>query len=329
MLTLVAGLGVGQAAADDNTTHQEMAAAVGNPVNLTSGFYVDPNSNPARWANEHPGTTANTIRANIASKPMARWFGNWNTDLWTDVNNFVSAADAADKLPVLVAYNIPGRDCHGHSSGGAGSPEAYRSWIATFAAAIGSRPAVVIVEPDALAQLDCMPADQQSTRTSLIYYATQQFTQKATNTWVYLDGGNAKWINANTMADRLNAAGVRNVRGFSVNVSNFYTTRESTDYGNAVNARLSAQHGYSSKYIVDTSRNANGAWDDGNSSTTEDWCNPPGRKLGATSQVSTSGAEMLLWVKVPGDSDGDCNLGKGTRAGDFVPDLALHLINGN
>ena len=98
-------------------------------------------------------------RTSIATKPGARWFGNWSGDVRTAVDRFTYAADVADKLPVLVAYNIPGRDCGGESTGGAGSPQAYRDWISAFADGIGGKPAVVIIEPDALAQLDCLPGD--------------------------------------------------------------------------------------------------------------------------------------------------------------------------
>ncbi len=293
----------------------------GNPLGMTSGFYVDPLSNPATWVNSHSGDSrAASIQASIASKPMARWFGNWNPDITSAVSGFVGAADAADKLPVLVAYNIPGRDCGSHSSGGAGSPDAYRAWIASFAAAIGSRPAVVVIEPDAVAQLDCLSSDtERQTRLGLLRYATEQLRDKAPNTWAYLDGGNAQWIAADVMAQRLESAGVRNIRGFSLNVSNYYTTAQSTSYGGSVNASLSSRYGYTKSFVVDTSRNGNGS--------NGEWCNPAGRKLGVTSQVG-GGADMLLWVKVPGDSDGQCGIAPNTPAGQFDPNLALRLING-
>jgi endoglucanase len=87
------------------------------------------------------------------------------------------------------------------------------------------------------------------------------------------------------------------------------------EYGAAVRSRLSTPK----PFVVDTSRNGNGAGDG--------WCNPAGRKLGVPAQTG-GGAEMLLWVKVPGDSDGDCGIGAGIPAGTFSPDLAMHLING-
>jgi endoglucanase len=298
-------------------------AAPAGPIEMTSGFYVDPNSNPAVWAREHPGDSrSGPISTSIGSKPIARWFGNWNSDINAAVSGFVGAADAADKLPVLVAYNIPGRDCGGHSGGGAGSPEAYRTWISTFAAAIGDRPAVVIIEPDALPQLDCLPNDsERQIRTDMIKYATTQLRDKAPNAWAYLDAGNAGWVPAGTMATRMDAAGLRNVHGFADNVSNFWTTAESVSFSNTVTNELSQRYGYTKPYVIDTGRNGNGHKEN-------EWCNPAGRKLGTVSQVG-GGAEMLLWIKVPGDSDGECGTAPTTPAGTFSPDLAVHLVNGN
>nr|WP_211194458.1 glycoside hydrolase family 6 protein [Pyxidicoccus fallax] len=291
------------------------------PLAMTNGFYVDPNSNPASWVRANSGDSrASRIQSAIASKPGARWFGNWSGDITSAVSSFVAAADAADKLPVLVTYNIPGRDCGSHSGGGAGSPEAYRAWINGFAAGLGARPAIVIIEPDAVAQLDCLPNDaERQTRLGLLRYATERIRDLAPNTWAYLDGGNARWIAADTMAQRLESAGVRNIRGFALNVSNFYSVSESAAYASAVNTALNNRYGYTRPFVVDTSRNGNGS--------NGEWCNPAGRKLGTPSQIG-GGAELLLWVKVPGDSDGQCGIAPGTPAGTFSPDLAIRLIDG-
>ena len=53
-------------------------------------------------------------------------------------------------VPILVAYNIPDRDCGNHSSGGAANVADYKKWIDGFAAGIGDHKVVVILEPDAL-----------------------------------------------------------------------------------------------------------------------------------------------------------------------------------
>ena len=64
---------------------------------------------------------------------------------------------------------------------------------------------------------------------------------------------------------------------------------------------LNRQLGMSKPFVVDTSRNGIG-------NSNGQWCNPPGQRLGLTPRDSGGGG-MLLWLKVPGESDGSCNRG--------------------
>jgi endoglucanase len=303
----------------DNVSLTESAPTTppgSGPVEMTDGFYVDPGSNPALWVNRNPGAKADRIKAAISSKPMARWFGGWSGDIRSAVSRYVADAAAARKLPILVAYNIYGRDaCGEHSSGGAPSEAAYLTWISEFAAGIGNRPAVVVIEPDSLGDFACMDSGEITARKRMLNHATRQFRDKAANTWAYLDAANAGWTQPATMAGRLRDAGVGNVRGFAVNVSNYYTTADSARYGDAVSTAL----GGGVPFVIDTSRNGKGS--------NNQWCNPPGRQLGTPARVG-GGAEMLLWVKVPGDSDGPCGVAPTVPAGTFSPDLAIRLIDG-
>ena len=240
------------------------------------------------------------------TKPSATWFtGSSNTPIGTQTGAIVGAAAYSDKLPVLVAYNITDRDiCAGQSSGGASSDAAYDTWIAGFAGGTANRPAVVVLEPDAIDDESCMTSAEISDRDGLLNYAIDQFNENAQETWVYLDAGNPGWIPAATMAGYLNSAGLAKAHGFSLNVSSFYTVAQNVAYGNAINADLSAWYGYTKPFVIDTSR-------DGNGSNNNQWCNPQGAKLGATDQVG-GGAEALLWIKDPGESDGNCGTGGGT-----------------
>ncbi|GIG90699.1 glycoside hydrolase family 6 protein [Plantactinospora endophytica] len=297
------------------------SAAHADPVSQTSGFYVNPYSSPASWVAANPGDgRANAIRTEIAQKPMASWFGNWSGNITSAVGNYVAAADAVDKLPLLVAYNLPGRDaCGGHSGGGAGSVAAYDAWIAAFASAIGNRPAVVVLEPDSLGDFNCMTQQQINDRVGMLSRAVNQFRSRAQHTWAYLDAGNPGWVDARTMARRLNTAGVGNARGFALNVSNYFTTGENTNYGNQVASTLRNEFGYSKPFVIDTSRNRNGS--------NGQWCNPAGRRIGTPTQLG-GGAEMLLWLKTPGESDGNCGVGGGSSAGQFLPEVAYKLVYG-
>jgi len=282
-------------------------------------FYVDPDSNAANWVrNNSWDNRAPAIRDHIANQPAGKWFGGWSGDIGPAVANYVSAAAARDQMPILVAYNIPGRDCGQYSSGGAESIQGYQTWIGAFAAAVGSRKAVVILEPDALPQLDCLTDEGRNARLQMLQYAVGQFKEKAPNAYLYLDAGNSTWLQPSVAASRLLAAGIVHARGFSLNVSNYKTTADSLAYGDAINAALAQQQGITKTFVVDTSRNGNGPYG-------TEWCDPPGRKLGAPSKHFLGGEkpEMTLWIKNPGDADGCA-----APAGTFVPDLAYKLVFG-
>lgn len=297
------------------------SAHAADPTTMTSGFYVDADSSAKRWVAANPGDgRASAINASIANTPTARWFGSWSGTIGTATGAYVGAADARDKLPILVAYNVYNRDyCGGHSAGGASSPAAYANWIAQFAGGIAGRPAVVVLEPDSLGDYGCMTQAQIDERESMLIGALAEFNRQAPNTWVYLDAGNPAWASAATMARRLHEAGLPQARGFSLNVSNYLTTAENTAYANAVNRELGARYGYTKPFVVDTSRNGNGS--------NGQWCNPSGRRIGTPSQLG-GGAEMLLWIKVPGESDGNCGAGTGSSAGQFLPEVAYKMIYG-
>jgi endoglucanase len=224
----------------------------------------------------------------------------------------VSQASAAGQLPVLVAYAIPHRDCGGASGGGV-AEDAYRAWIRSFAAGIGNRPAAVIVEPDALAQLDCLGATAQQARLELLRDAVAVLDVLPA-TVAYLDAGHSAWQPAGVIAERLRAAGVASAQGFSLNVSNFMPTSGEVTYGQTVSSLLSGAH-----FVVDTSRNGQGS--------NGEWCNPVGRGLGTAPTAATGNAfvDAFLWVKAPGESDGTCN--GGPPAGQWWTEYALGLAS--
>jgi endoglucanase len=130
---------------------------------------------------------------------------------------------------------------------------------------------------------------------------------------VYIDAGNPVWKRPATMTPRLIAAGVREARGFSVNVSNFVQTDRSAAFARDLAGRI----GGGVKAVIDTGRNGNGPGSDP--------CNPPGRALGAppTTRTGDPVVDALLWIKPPGQSDGTCN--GGPAGGVFWVDYALGL----
>ncbi|MFE3644876.1 glycoside hydrolase family 6 protein [Streptomyces sp. NPDC059169] len=295
---------------------------------IREGFYVDPDNNAQKWVTINAGDPrAPKIQRSIASRPGARWFGDWNTNIQADVDAYVTAAAGTGKLPILAAYNMHWRDSGGQSSGGAPTPDAYRTWIDAFAAGIGDRPALVIVEPDSLAQAEYLPTEQARTdRYALLSYAAQSLAARPL-VRAYLDGANATWIKPADMAARLIKGGIGTAKGFAVGVANFDATDISCGYGTQITAALTAQGIAGTKFVVDTARNGNGAMDDNGQHV--DYCNPAGRRLGVPASIGVGGAEYLLWVKFPGDSDGQCGIAPENTAGTFSPYLAERLIDGH
>jgi endoglucanase len=269
-----------------------------------------------QWRGEGRTAEANEI-AKLAGQPAAVWLtggaeGHGSPQgavEWT-----VSKASAAGQYPVLVAYDIPWRDCGQYSAGGASSPEAYEQWINELVAGIDGRAAAVILEPDALSEIECLSSSRQSSYYALLRYAVSHLAANA-NVAVYIDAGEGTWQPAATIAARLREAGVAGARGFALNVSNFDSTAESISYGAAIDAALGSE----AHFVIDTSRNGRGA------APGDAWCNPSGRGLGTppTAQTASPLADAYLWIKTPGESDGSCN--GGPSAGAWWASYALEL----
>ena len=262
----------------------------------------------AEWRTSRPGDAA--LMDQLAQQPVAKWVNEWVP--LSEVSRTVASAAATGATPVFVAYNIPNRDLGSYSAGGAENAAAYRKWIRDFAAGLGGKKSIVVLEPDAVPQTAKMSAAGREERLALLRDAIQVL--KAANALVYLDAGNARWMSADAAAAALKSAGLDAADGFSLNVSNYISTPVSIAYGEQISRRTGGKH-----FIIDTSRNGAGGTSDG------EWCNPPGQSLGTepTTQTNHSLVDALLWIKVPGESDGTCN--GGPRAGAWFGEYALGL----
>lgn len=276
-------------------------------------LYVDPNSAAKRqadtWRRSRPVDAALIER--IANQPVARWLGGWVSDIRREVNQAVATMTGSGSLPVFVAYNIPYRDCGSYSAGGSATANAYRKWTRDFAAGVGGRNAIVILEPDALAGMDCLGAAGRQERVTLIREAVQ--TLRAARAAVYIDAGHSNWHAPEEMARRLKLAGIDQANGFALNVSNFAPTQGNIAYGEKLSRLVGGKH-----FIIDTSRN-------GLPTSSKEWCNPRGRALGVSPTTNTGHplVDAFLWVKAPGESDGTC--GGGPQAGTWWSTYALEL----
>jgi endoglucanase len=314
--------------------------------------------------------------------PRAVWFTSGTpAQVRQQVRQTMIEASAERAVPVLVAYDIPGRDCAQYSAGGALNEADYEAWINGFAQGIGHGKAIVILEPDALGNLpsDCGVSSSvypftDSERIAELQYAVTALEDHPHAT-VYLDGTHSAWQSVGTITQRLLEADVQDAQGFFLNVSNYQPTPQLTDYGTWIsdciamvtdtsNADYNNPSSCASQYypatpsdfstwglttqwyaqnmgnavatthfVIDTSRNGDGPnnmqeyasapYDQPSgviaALASGNWCNPPDSGLGIRPTAST-GVPLLdayLWVKTPGQSDGQCDSAGGVRAWDY------------
>jgi endoglucanase len=339
------------------------------------------------------GHVADALRiANMEVIPQAVWLdGGTPAAVASLVEKTLEEAKLEHTVPVFVPYNIPGRDCGGYSAGGAQTTADYEAWINAIAGAIGVREVVIVLEPDALANLpsDCgydSTGQLTTDRYTQIGYAVSTL-EALPSALVYLDAGHSEWHSVGDMAQRLVQAGVGQTQGFYLNVSNYQPTAQLTEFGTWIaeciyfaaqpdwrlgnysycaseyypanpndfstwalsdawytanvwqQANPPASLGVLTHFLIDTSRNGTSTGDTppsfkmnvyGNAPYNEEasvlstlqsgsWCNPPTSGLGARPTANTGNVlvDALLWVKTPGESDGECDPQGAARAWDY------------
>ena len=274
----------------------------------------------AIWRHRGDHADARLI-AQIARRPTAKWLTGAGQSGRQVAAAMVDGAARAHAVAQLVLYNIPDRDCHGLSGGGAPSAPAYLAWVRNVARGIGSHPVIVILEPDAIDQAasGCIGTDGAHERYGMLADASK-ILHRDPHAHIYLDAGTAGWLAPAQIVQPLYLSGITHDAGFAVNVANFYSTAQSVAYGRRLSRRLKGAH-----FVIDTSRNGNGP--PPGSTGTSEWCNPPGRALGhpPTTHTSIARVDALLWVKYPGASDGVCRPGQ-PSAGTWWPSYALSLV---
>ncbi len=391
--------------------------AVTRSLTLSTGtkFYV-PNPRPealkqrAALLAQHDKAAAALLTA-MLSKGHAVWFtGGSPKQVKQDVHVTMDKAAEQGAVPVLVAYDIPGRDCSQYSKGGALNLADYEAWIDGFAKGIGGGKALVILEPDGLGLL---PSNcgfdpgvfSDADRYAELNYAVDKLAE-AGDVNVYLDATHNDWMNVGDITQRLLTAGVQDARGFFLGVSNYQYSPNLVEYGTWISdciAHVGAHPGdfggcpnqywnggpatgwagtamtsylpwsnepYSGNsadlvwntvgidsrwalvlgttqptthFVIDSSRNGRGPWDAvaagyASKGVAQDWCNAPNRGVGIapTANTGNSLVDAYLWVKVPGESDGQCTRGTAGPtdpewgitdpvAGAWFPQMALQL----
>ena len=200
----------------------------------------------------------------MESAPQAVWFTDGSPARGRGaVRKTMREAAREGRVPVLVAYNIPFRDCAQYSAGGAvdtprtrpgstDSPAAsatgggrhrragrlgiipYNTTI--FGAAEWCMPTVTDAEGNVTPRPG--PARPSGMRRSITRSTAWRRRPRARA--VYLDGTHSAWLGVGEAAYRLFTAGVQRAQGFFVNVSNYETTGDNTQFGTWVSDCITA-----------------------------------------------------------------------------------------
>lgn len=191
---------------------------------------------------------------------------------------------------------------------------AFKRRIDEMADSLANRPAVVLVENDAIGSSSCV----QKMGSMPQWEADLRYESGAMaalpHTVVYIEGGYSDSNGPGYTARALNASGVRRVRGFWTNDTHSQWTINEIRWGERV-SRLT--HG--ADFVVNTAGNGQGPLLNKHPMTqgVEDLCNAPGRGIGPrpTTQTGFAHVDAFLWSGVPGGSSGHCH--GGTDPGTF------------
>lgn len=262
----LAALGCGREENDNADSLTTTAGPLTATSSTTTKFFVPP-PNPgavqqiASLLQMHDFKNAARLTA-LAATPRAVWLtGGSPNDVEKSVRKTMDAAACEHRVPILVAYNLPYRDCAQYSAGGAADTASYSAWIDGVARGIGTGRAIVILEPDGLGLIPynttiygasewCKPTVSDGNgarvpapgaspdeRYAQLQYAGGALAKVAPNATVYFDATHSAWLGVGEAAYRLNRAmhdpltGAPLGRGFFINASNYRTTEEAAQFG--------------------------------------------------------------------------------------------------
>jgi hypothetical protein len=263
------------------------------------------------------------LLSTIASQPEAQrisiysW-GGTAEGIYKQTQKIVCQNQAADPgtIPIFNTYFL-------HPQlGGCPTPSQVTAYNALFqsrvdamAAAIDRRPAVVLLELDALGSSSCITKNHSMPEWEADLRYEMNAMQALPHTVVYVEGGYSDSNSVAYTAKILNAIGIGTIRGFFTNDTHEAWTINEAHWATAISKKTGGAH-----FIVNTADNGTGPLFNHNKvkNGVEDLCNPPGRGLGPETTTNTGFpfADAWMWTHPPGNSSG---CGGGPAGGVFWP----------
>jgi endoglucanase len=195
---------------------------------------------------------AKSLLAKIALRPIVYWFGDWYStgQARGAAQQYIAQDTAGDpnQLAQVAVFRMdPWEQAACSSTPSPAAQAAYRAWVNNFAAGIGSSRVALILQPDMPFAL-CSPSRVPF---ALVAYAAAVFT-RLPHTTVYLDAGAAYWPSPSQAAWMLEQSGIRYVRGFSMNDTQYDSTSRELEWGAKIEAALGGLGITGKHFVVNT-----------------------------------------------------------------------------
>ena len=308
----------------DGPAHGAAASAVASLIGINPKNLPDSVS-WAEFKQEHAAAIAARPQAallsKIADQPDANRFslysgGGGPGAIYAQVHKIVCDNMAADpsSIPVFTTYFLYQAGYCETSSEILAHRRTFERQINEMARGIGHRPAVMLLELDAVGASKCMQQNGAlGDWEGDMRYEIDKISALP-HTLVYVEAGYADSNDPSYTARVLNAVGIGKIRGFFTNDTHEDWTINEIRWGERVSRLTHGAH-----FIVNTATNGQGPLVPANRvrSGNEILCNPPGRGAGPLPQVNPgyAGLDAFLWTGPPGNSSGSCN--GGPPAGTF------------
>ena len=306
----------------DGPAHGEAAGAIEKLLGLNPSNYPDDYSWARFEASLGTGKLHRKLSRNhrlahkvallekLAAEPEAQRFSLYSAGggpgaIFAQVQKIFCHNLTADpgSIPIITTYFLYQAGYCESSSEIIDHRPTFERQVNEMVAGIENRPAVMLLELDAIGSSSCMARNGALPEWEADMRYEINAAESLPHTVVYIEGGYSDGNSPAYTARVLNAVGVGSIRGFFTNDTHLNWTINEVKWGEKVSALTGGSH-----FIIDTADNGRGPKRNPHpvKQGNEDLCNPPGRGAGppTTTQTGIPTVDAFMWTHVPGSSSG-------------------------